>query len=524
MSILLPRLASARTRVLLPLLAWLLAGLVMGALDGQVAVPSLALLLVLAGAVTAVWWPLPASMLASALALLAFNWTFVPPRQTFSIDLRQDAVLLLVLLAVNWIIAALMALLRRQVDLAEQATHQIGQLHALGGRLREADDPRGEAPLLGTQLEAVFDGASGGRVALMMLGDEDWPKNNDDAAVRWQGSPDADQRAGLWLCLREGRAMGPGTGWYEGLSAWYLPMRAHGACAGAALIAWTDAGAPLSHWRLHAQALCDQVGLALHRHRALRAQQRAQAQAQAQSMRSNLLASIAHDHRTPLSTILGAASALLEQSDRLDPHQQRQLAQVIVEQAQQLNRLTDNTLQLARLGGPAAVLRPDWESVEEIVGAALGRTRPRDPLRRVRARLDPDLPLVRAEAVLMAQLLDNLIDNALKYSPPGSPVEIRACGRGPWLVLAVRDRGAGVPPAWRERIFEVFERGEAPQPGTGAGVGLAVCRAIVQAHCGELRLRARGHGGSSFECWLPLPRELPPAWPGEAGLPPQEAP
>jgi two-component system sensor histidine kinase KdpD len=221
-----------------------------------------------------------------------------------------------------------------------------------------------------------------------------------------------------------------------------------------------------------------------------------------------MLAAISHDYRTPLATITGAASSLREQGERLAPAQRDRLAATILDEASRLARLTDNTLQLARLDAPGVTLRLDWESAEEIVGAVLRRARQRDPQRRLQARLEPGLPLLRCDALLLAQLLDNLVDNALKYSPPDAPVELLVRRLAGQVVLAVRDRGPGVPPAWRERIFDVFQRmpaaaADVPAP-PGAGVGLAVCRAIARAHGGELRVRPRGHGGASFECWLPL--------------------
>ena len=122
---------------------------------------------------------------------------------------------------------------------------------------------------------------------------------------------------------------------------------------------------------------------------------------------------------------------------------------------------------------------------------------------RVQARLESDLPLLRCDAVLLVQLLDNLIDNALKHGGAAETAEIVVRRIGSEVVIAVRDRGPGVPPAWRERIFEVFQRGQGA-PGRGVGVGLAVCRAIARAHGGELVYRPRGHGGASFECHLPV--------------------
>jgi two-component system sensor histidine kinase KdpD len=232
-------------------------------------------------------------------------------------------------------------------------------------------------------------------------------------------------------------------------------------------------------------------------------------------MRNALLAAISHDYRTPLAAILGAASSLREQGERLAIEQRQRLAQTIIDQTVQLSRLTDNTLQLARLDRPGVSLQLDWESAEEIVGTVLRRARLHDVERRVRARLEPGLPLVRCDALLLSQMLQNLVENALKYSAPPAPVELLVRRQAGQIVFAVRDRGPGVAPAWRERIFEVFQRGEAQVFGLdadarrGAGVGLAVCRAIARAHGGELKVRPRAHGGSSFECWLP--EAVPPA-------------
>ena len=141
-------------------------------------------------------------------------------------------------------------------------------------------------------------------------------------------------------------------------------------------------------------------------------------------MRNALLAAISHDYRTPLATILGAASSLHDQADRLDAAQRQRLAARIVQEAEHLSRLTDNTLQLARLDAPGVTLRMDWESAEEIVGTVLRRARLRAPARPLRARLEPGLPLLRCDAMLLTQMLDNLVDNALKHTPPDTPVEI----------------------------------------------------------------------------------------------------
>jgi len=496
------------------LLAWTVGWAAMCWLDGTVDLANLAMLLVLSSAVASLWLPVWASALAGVVAVLAFNWGFVPPRGTFAVDLHQHAILLGAMVVVNAILATLTAALRQQARRAGDQARRAEQLRRWGDTLRDAIDPLAHVG----QLQEALAQAAGVPVALLVLKDK-LPAGNDDDAALHVGQPDADQQAGLWVCLRQGQAMGPGSGRHEELADAYLPLRGRGITLGAAVLCGLGDVPHLADLRDHAQSLCDQMGLALQRGAAARDEQRAREQAQTQGVRNALLAAISHDYRTPLATIMGAASSLDEQGDRLDLGQRRRLARSIVDETTQLSRLTDNTLQLARLDAPGVTLRCDWESAEEIVGTALNHARKRDPQRRVRARLEPGLPLLWCDAMLMSQLLDNLVDNALKYSPADSPVEVLVRRQGDRIVLAVQDRGAGVAPAWRERVFEVFHRGAEPvQPGVavpmgarpGAGVGLAVCRAIARAHGGELTLRSRSHGGSSFECRLPV-REPPPA-------------
>ena len=488
---------------------WLVAAALLAVLDGRVDLANLAMLLVLASVLASLWLPMVAAAAMSLVAVLAFNWALVPPRRSFGIaNLEHHAPLLLTLLALSWISAGLMGRLRRQADAAQRHAAVADQLRAFGETLRDAAEPRAQAEALRAALQRLVQGAP---VQLLLLNDV-LPPTDDPAAALLLGTPDADQTTGLWQSLRRSIAFGPGTQRHEELPAWYLPLRGRQASWGAALIELGLLAAEPA-LRQQAQSLCDQLGVALERNASARAAQRAVDAADAQGVRNALLAAISHDYRTPLATILSAASALQQQDDKLSPAQRMRLAATIEGETRGLSRMTDNTLQIARLNvsnnAPGVVLRTDWESAEEIVGAALRRTRSRDPEARVKARVEPDLPLLRCDAVLMAQLLDNLIDNALKYGGDKGAVELRAKREGEWLNLAVRDRGPGVTPAWRERIFEVFQRGaaDAAQP-RGAGIGLAACRAIAQAHGGTMRLRARSHGGASFECLLPL-TELP---------------
>lgn len=501
------------TRAALALLAWAVAWAAMVGLQGQLELANLAMLLVLASALSALWLPGWASMVASAVAVLAFNWFLVPPRFTFTVELHQNALLLVALWLVNWIIAGLVIRQRHLAEAARTVAAREARLRQWGDTLRDASDPAAHAAALRGALQE----ATGCEVVVQVL--RALGAQPDGTAALQVGEPHPEQRAGLALCAQEGHALGAGSGRYDELPDAYLPLRGRGVTLGAALVAGLARHPHGQELRPHLQALCDQMGSALHRSLIVAQEQQAREQAQLQATSNAFLAAISHDYRTPLATIMGAASALQEQGDRLDLAQRQRLAAAIVEESERLARLTDNTLQLARLDAPAAALRCDWESAEEIVGAVLRRARRRPEGARVRAWVEPGLPLLWCDAILVSQLLDNLLDNALKYSPSGAPVELHATREGEHLVLAVSDLGPGIAPAWREKVFEVFQRGEpAPtgagdQVGRGAGVGLAVSLAIARAHRGELLWRPRPGGGSRFECRLPLRGEDSPPLP-----------
>jgi two-component system sensor histidine kinase KdpD len=480
----------------------------MAYLDGRVVLAQVAITLVLASALAARWLPFAASLATTALAVLAFDWCFVAPRYTLRVDLTEDVGLLVEILLLSWVVSGLLARGRVLAEQARRSARHAEQMRHLGDALRDAEDPiqRGEA--LRTALADLLGRAP---TLLMLRSANVNARDADDGASVTLGDPGPDERDGLWQCARLCQPFGPGTGREAALPALYLPLRGDEARAfGAAAIPIGPRQAIEPDVLAQAQALCDQMGQLLHRAETQREAEAAQAHAQEQAVRNALLAAISHDYRTPLAVIMGAASSLRDVGNKLAPEQRERLAESIVAETRQLSRVTDNTLQLVRLDAPGVTLHLDWESPDELAGAAIGRARRHDPGRRIKAWAEPGLPLVRCDAGLFSQLLENLIDNALKYSDAPAPVELDVRLQGPHVVFAVRDSGPGVQPEWREKIFDVFQRGDWRSGSTnsaaqrGAGVGLAVCRAIARAHGGELRLRPRSHGGSSFECWLPV--------------------
>ena len=242
--------------------------------------------------------------------------------------------------------------------------------------------------------------------------------------------------------------------------------------------------------------------------------------AETERLRNSLLSSVSHDLRTPLASITGAASTLLDSGARLDEATRRDLLEALHEEADRLNRLVQNLLEMTRLEAGALVPRTAWHSVEEVVGAALGRFDKALASRRVTTRIPAELPLVPMDDVLIEQVLINVIDNALKYTAPTSPLEVSAEDTGTAVVIEVADRGPGLPAGEERAVFEKFHRTEPAPPARGTGLGLAISAGIVRAHGGRIWAENRRDGGLAIRISLPTKDAPPPLGePGPGPLP-----
>jgi two-component system sensor histidine kinase KdpD len=214
--------------------------------------------------------------------------------------------------------------------------------------------------------------------------------------------------------------------------------------------------------------------------------------------------------RTPLASIGGAASALLV-NPAMDEKRRTELAATISEETQRLERILRNVLDVTRLESGTMKLQADWHSVEELIGSALARVDPLLRERRVELQLPGDLPLVKVDGLLFEQMMVNLLENAAKHTPAGTPVAVEASQRDGMLLISVADRGAGIPAGEEDRIFEKLYRSSS-EGAQGFGLGLAICRAVATAHGGTIDAAHRPGGGAVFCLRLPL-EESPPEVP-----------
>jgi len=452
-------------------------------LDPHASLAGAAMVYVLAVVVASYTVSRTGAVFTAIAAVFALNFFFIAPRYTLQVDAQENVLALTAMLGVALVISHLAAVSRRQTRVARLNEARARELQALAGELAASGAPGEVQVLARAALSVAFQAPC--EVALV---DADGALALAPAQERW--------RDGLLACIREAAPLGPGTGRWPGLNAWYLPLRSDGHVGGAACV--SDRFAQDDGGLEHAKAICALAAQALRRIALAASIHAVEERSQWHKAQNTFLAAISHDFRTPLASIMAAASSLQDQRDKLAAEGQHRLTSTILAECSHLVGITENTLQLVRLEH-AGALHLDWQSAEEIVGAVLARVRSRDAGRRIRSHVPPGLPLLRADPVLLAQLIENLLDNALKHTPGVIDLDVDADGTG--MRVRVSDRGAGLGANSLEA--EPLRRGD----GTGrrgTGLGLAVCRAIAQAHGGQLSVFPREGGGSTFCVCLPV--------------------
>jgi two-component system sensor histidine kinase KdpD len=251
------------------------------------------------------------------------------------------------------------------------------------------------------------------------------------------------------------------------------------------------------------ETFAGQLGIAMERAKLADTAEASRVAAETESLRNTLLASISHDLRTPLSVIAGASSTLVERGRDLDDEARMSLARSIETKSREMSELVSNVLDLMRLESGQIALRRDWQTLDDLIGSALARIEERLREHPVGIDLPADLPPLYVDADLIVQTFVNLLDNVAKYTPPGTPVHITAQADDDRVLVTVDDEGPGLPAAERDRLFDKFQRGTGEGTIVGAGLGLAICRAIVTAHGGDIRAGERPGGGARFQFTLP---------------------
>jgi two-component system sensor histidine kinase KdpD len=444
------------------------------------------------------------SVLSSVLSVAAFDFFFVPPHLSFAVSDIQYLVTFAVMLAVGLIVSTLTVNLRSQAKVSHHRERRAGVLYTftreLGSKQTEDEVARVAVKHIGEE----FEGQS-----VILLPDHQGRIHYPRSQSIQHSFHGSDLAVAQWV-FDHGKIAGKGTDTLPGTEGVYFPMPgATGTIGALVLLPINLRRVFLPEQKRLIDTFITQIVQAVERIRLTRDAQAATVKAETESLRNSLLSAISHDFRTPLASIVGASSSLIDGGTHLTENAKLELGKTIYEEAQRMTKLANNLLDMARLEAGGVKLNWQWCPIEEIVGGVLTRLHPRLAAHPVGIKLPAGLPLVHVDAVMIEQVLENLLENAIKYTPDGMPLEIGAEAGARDVSFWVADRGAGLPAGKEDMLFEKFYRGAKEGAQSGVGLGLTICRAIVEAHGGAIFAENRPDGGAVFRFTIPANAEPP---------------
>ena len=440
-----------------------------------------------------------AAVATSVIGTLSFDFFFIPPLYSFAISDTQYLITAIVLLTVGLVISSLASGLRLQAHTATLRERRTAALYAMARELATASSLDGIATSSLSHLAKVFDARG-----MILLKRPDGTMRSLRAASTAALLESADTGIADWVFTQQTIA-GVGTDTLPAADAIYLPLNGTLGKVGVLVVHRNDRRPPLvpEQQRL-LEALANQIAVAVERDELRRAAHISAYAAQEERLRSSLLSSISHDLRTPLAVIGGSASSLLQGNSQLSEGTPRQVVQTIHDEAQRMTHMVNNILDMTRL--EAGLVQLDLQSyhLEEIVGAVLERLKDQFGQRAVNIDIPRDLPMLYVDGVLFEKVLINLLENAAKYTPPHTHIELVASLQDRRIGIQVMDDGPGIPKGSEQQIFAKFYRGQAEGVVKGTGLGLTICSAIIEAHGGRIWVENRPEGGAKFLLVLPL--------------------
>ncbi|MGD0959138.1 MAG: sensor histidine kinase KdpD [Methylomonas sp.] len=445
------------------------------------------------------------SILASVLGVGCLDYLFVEPNYSFRVVNSQFLITLLAMLVVGVVISNLMINVRSQAKVASHRERRAAVLYAMSKDLAASQS---ESEVVRTAVRHLHSEFSSNNVILFpnKHGQVVYPKETALA----ESLHGCDLSVAQWV-FDHNEMAGQGTNTLPGATAVYYPIQNEDQVIGVlALLPVNLRRVYLPEQQKLLETFLRQIGQAITRIRFAEQARLTHTQIEAERLRNSLLSAISHDLRTPLATIIGSASTLAEDSGQLQSQDKLDLSRAIVEEAERMSSLVNNILDMARLDAGALELNKQWHPIEEVVGTALTLTEKQLQDRAVKVKLPPGIPLLFADSVMIEQVLINLLENAVRYTPPGSPLDIIAETNSEEVKITVADRGPGIAKGQEERLFEKFYQSRHEAAQSGVGLGLAICRAIIEVHGGRIYAQNRFGGGAEFTFVIPLDHHTPP--------------
>jgi two-component system sensor histidine kinase KdpD len=451
-----------------------------------------------------------AAVLASLLSVAAFDFCFVPPYFAFTVTDQQYIFTFAVMLVTALVIGALTVRVRAAADAARQRERRTASLLSLSRELAAA---RTTDAIVTATVRRVAELLGGRTILLLPDGDGRLLVRGDSSG---QMTLDAKEGGVAQWAYQHAKVVGRGTSTLPASAGTFVPLRASRGSVGVIgvfVAAWDQNdgdGAWSAEQRQVAEGFASQTAMAVERTILADEARQAWERVEAEFLRNTLLSGVSHELRTPLAAITGAASALIEAGDEgLSSASRREMLDTIYSEAERMDRLINNLLDMTRLESGGLVLKKQWVAVEEVVGSTLHHLSARLRGREVRTTIAADLPLVQIDGAAVEQVLVNLLENALEYTPECMPIEIASRLEPGRMTVEVADHGPGLPPGTEKRVFEKFFRIQRGHSRRGIGLGLAICRGIIEAHGGTISAANREGGGAVFRFTLPLVGQPP---------------
>ncbi|HEY2685680.1 MAG TPA: sensor histidine kinase KdpD [Steroidobacteraceae bacterium] len=476
-----------------------LATLISSVMYPYFASPNIVMLYLLGTTVAALRLGRGAATVTAVANILAFDYFYVPPRYSFAVADLQYVVTFGVMLVVALTIANLAASVRAQTRVAGARERRTALLYLMTRELAATQDLEDLARVAVKHVAETFASR-----AVVLVPDSNGRLRYPTSVAVAVSLRGADLSIAQWA-FDHATPAGLGTDTLLGANAQYLPLKAARGTLGVLAVEPLQKRRLLLPEQRHLiETFAGQIALAMERAELTEEAQSARITAQTESLRNTLLASISHDLRTPLAVIAGAASALNDPNMTFDAVSHRVLTESIDAKAREMSEVISNVLELMRLESGQITLKRDWQALEDLVSAALSRANERLAKHSVENDLPAALPPVLVDGPLIVQVFLNLLENAAKHTPAGTTVKISASTQSGWVHVVVDDNGPGFPQGDPELLFAKFHRGRDEGNTGGAGLGLTICRAIVNAHGGSIHAEERAGGGARIRFSLPL--------------------
>jgi two-component system, OmpR family, sensor histidine kinase KdpD len=469
-------------------------------------IPNLSMVFLLAVLVTAISFGMWPAIYASVLSFLVYNFFFIPPIYTFTVAEPYELLALVIFLVVAVVSSALAGRVREQARISANRMRAMRRLYEFTRRLSGLATLDGVAEGAASEIHASL-----GRPVVVLLA------QNDDVALTAAWPPEdtldaAAMTAARWA-YNHVEPAGADTGTLPIIPWYFVPLRVGAKTLGVVGVAKEKGASPIdSEARALLDTLVEQTAAALERASLAREMVSAKTATETERVRNTLLASVSHDFRTPLSSILGSATSLMDYGEKLDAAAKKDLLGQIKKEAEDLDEMVRNLLAITRIDAGALELRQDWIDLREIVGRVVSAARRHGAQQQIEIRLPADLPLVRADATLAEQAIGNVVGNAVLHTPPQTHVQLDADVEPSVIALRVSDNGPGIPANDVPHIFEKFVTGAEAHAsradgGQGTGLGLAIAKGIMEAHGGQIKVESPIKDGRGARFVMTFPRE-----------------